>query len=114
MVHYCLEAAAALESEGISVEVIDLRTLRPLDSDAILESVKKTPISFPSYEEQEQIINFLEKQTTQFDELIAKYDIDMNSDIEIIPLGIFNYTISPVNTNKIFIRNIEELKSKTY
>ena len=37
-----------------------------------LESVKKTPITFPSYEEQEQIINFLKKQTTQFDELIAK------------------------------------------
>jgi len=42
MVHYCLEAAEALESEGISVEVIDLRTLKPLDTDTILESVKKT------------------------------------------------------------------------
>ena len=42
MVHYCFEAAEALESEGISVEVIDLRTLKPLDTDTILESVKKT------------------------------------------------------------------------
>ena len=42
MVHYCLEAAEALESEGISVEVIDLRTLKPLDTDTILQSVKKT------------------------------------------------------------------------
>lgn len=37
-----LEAAAQLEKEGISVEVIDLRTLRPLDYDTILSSVKKT------------------------------------------------------------------------
>lgn len=37
-----LEAAAQLEKEGISVEVIDLRTLRPLDYDTILSSIKKT------------------------------------------------------------------------
>ena len=38
----CLEAAEALAKEGISVEVVDLRTLTPLDKDAILESVEKT------------------------------------------------------------------------
>jgi pyruvate dehydrogenase E1 component beta subunit len=37
-----LAAAEILESQGISAEVIDLRTLRPLDSDTIIESVKKT------------------------------------------------------------------------
>ncbi len=37
-----LEVAANLEKEGISVEVINLRTLRPLDRDAIIETVKKT------------------------------------------------------------------------
>jgi len=42
MTHYCLEAAAQLETEGVSVEVIDLRTLAPLDRDAILKSVGKT------------------------------------------------------------------------
>ncbi len=42
MLHYCLEAAATLEQEGTSVEVIDLRTLSPLDRETILESVKKT------------------------------------------------------------------------
>ncbi|MDA8596346.1 pyruvate dehydrogenase complex E1 component subunit beta [Flavobacteriaceae bacterium] len=36
------KAADALEKEGISVEVIDLRTVRPLDINAIIESVKKT------------------------------------------------------------------------
>ena len=36
------KAAEALEKEGISCEIIDLRTVRPLDKEAILESVKKT------------------------------------------------------------------------
>ena len=42
MLHLCLEAARELENEGISVEVVDLRTLRPLDSQTILESATKT------------------------------------------------------------------------
>lgn len=42
VVHYALEAASQLEEEDISVEVVDLRTLRPLDKDTILSSAKKT------------------------------------------------------------------------
>ena len=43
MVHKSVEAANALEEEdGISVEILDLRTLLPLDDDAIVESVKRT------------------------------------------------------------------------
>jgi len=42
MVHHCLEAAEAVAPEGISVEVIDLRTLQPLDRETILRSVEKT------------------------------------------------------------------------
>jgi pyruvate dehydrogenase E1 component beta subunit len=38
----CLEAAAALEAEGISVEVVDLRTLWPLDKDTVLASARRT------------------------------------------------------------------------
>ena len=37
-----MEAAKLLEAEGISAEVIDLRTIRPLDIETIVESVKKT------------------------------------------------------------------------
>lgn len=37
-----LEAAKALEKEGISAEVINLRSIRPLDIDTIIKSVKKT------------------------------------------------------------------------
>jgi pyruvate/2-oxoglutarate/acetoin dehydrogenase E1 component len=42
MVLRSLEAAETLAGEGIDVEVIDLRTLKPLDIDTILTSVKKT------------------------------------------------------------------------
>jgi acetoin:2,6-dichlorophenolindophenol oxidoreductase subunit beta len=41
-VHDGLEAAEELESDGVSVEVIDLRTLRPFDRDTVLASVRKT------------------------------------------------------------------------
>ncbi len=42
MTFQCLEAAEILAEEGISVEVIDLRTLTPLDKETLLESVAKT------------------------------------------------------------------------
>ena len=51
MRHYAVEAAEVLAGEGISVEVIDLRTLRPLDRDAVLNSVKKTSKALVLYED---------------------------------------------------------------
>jgi pyruvate dehydrogenase E1 component beta subunit len=42
MVGKALEAAKALEAKGISAEVIDLRTIRPLDTETIVRSIKKT------------------------------------------------------------------------
>ncbi len=42
MVGKALEAAEQLAAEGISAEVVDLRTIRPLDTETIIESVKKT------------------------------------------------------------------------
>ena len=42
MLHYCLEAAEVMAGEGTDVEVVDLRTLRPLDKETVLNSVKKT------------------------------------------------------------------------
>ena len=41
-VHHCLEAAETLAAEGISCEVVDLRSVSPLDTKTLLESVKKT------------------------------------------------------------------------
>jgi len=42
MVGFAIEAAEALAKEGIEAEVVDLRTLRPLDTETIINSVKKT------------------------------------------------------------------------
>jgi pyruvate/2-oxoglutarate/acetoin dehydrogenase E1 component len=41
-VHKCLEAANALQEQGVSAEVIDLRSLKPLDEETVLASVRKT------------------------------------------------------------------------
>jgi pyruvate dehydrogenase E1 component beta subunit len=41
-VHLCLEAAKRLEKDGISAEVIDLRSLKPIDRETIRRSVEKT------------------------------------------------------------------------
>ncbi|MCL5292969.1 MAG: alpha-ketoacid dehydrogenase subunit beta [Actinobacteria bacterium] len=46
MVHRALEAARILEARGISIEVIDLRTLLPLDRNTILESISRTSKAF--------------------------------------------------------------------
>ena len=51
MAHYALEAAELLEADGVSVEVIDLRTLRPLDGATVLESVRKTGKCVVVYED---------------------------------------------------------------
>jgi pyruvate dehydrogenase E1 component beta subunit len=42
MVGFCLQAAEKLAAEGIEAEVVDLRTIRPMDIETVVESVKKT------------------------------------------------------------------------
>jgi pyruvate/2-oxoglutarate/acetoin dehydrogenase E1 component len=42
MVHNCVEAAASLDADGVSAEVVDLRYIWPLDTEAIAESLAKT------------------------------------------------------------------------
>lgn len=51
MVHYALEAARNLEQEGWSVEVVDIRTVYPLDREAILASAQKTGKCLIVYED---------------------------------------------------------------
>ncbi len=50
MVHFALEAAAALAKDGVEAEVVDLRTLLPLDQDTVLTSVRKTKRAMVVYE----------------------------------------------------------------
>jgi 2-oxoisovalerate dehydrogenase E1 component beta subunit len=51
MHHLCVEAAERLSSEGIEVEVIDLRSIYPLDMESVLESVGKTNKAIIVYED---------------------------------------------------------------
>jgi 2-oxoisovalerate dehydrogenase E1 component beta subunit len=51
MHHLCVEAAERLSSEGIEVEVVDLRSIYPLDMDSVLESVGKTNKAMIVYED---------------------------------------------------------------
>jgi pyruvate dehydrogenase E1 component beta subunit len=54
MVHECLKAADQLEKDGVSVEVIDLRTIAPLDIESIIASVEKTGRAMVVQEAQKQ------------------------------------------------------------
>lgn len=54
MVHTALKAAEELEKTGVSVEVVDLRTVHPLDVDAIVKSVEKTGRAVVVQEAQKQ------------------------------------------------------------
>jgi 2-oxoisovalerate dehydrogenase E1 component beta subunit len=49
--HQCLDAAARLADEGVSVEVVDVRSLSPLDTETILASVRKTAKAMVVYED---------------------------------------------------------------
>lgn len=51
MLKLCLDAAREMDREGVSVEVVDLRTLAPLDKDTIVNSVKKTSKALIVYED---------------------------------------------------------------
>ena len=42
MLQFCLKAAEKLKNEGVDIEIVDLRTVDPLDEDTFLDSIKKT------------------------------------------------------------------------
>jgi 2-oxoisovalerate dehydrogenase E1 component beta subunit len=51
MLHHCLKAAEVMATEGVEVEVVDVRTISPLDRDTIVDSVKKTGKAVVVYED---------------------------------------------------------------
>lgn len=75
MVHVALQAAAQLERDGVSAEVLDLRSIRPLDVDAILATVTKTNRAvyvgegWPFAGVGAEIVNIIQEEA--FDELDA-------------------------------------------
>jgi pyruvate/2-oxoglutarate/acetoin dehydrogenase E1 component len=50
LVHHALEAAEALAQRGISTEIVDLRTIQPLDTETVLRSVERTSRALVLYE----------------------------------------------------------------
>jgi 2-oxoisovalerate dehydrogenase E1 component beta subunit len=73
--HRCLEAAQRLqEDEGISIEVVDLRTISPLDVDTILASVRKTSKAMVVYEDNRSFGAGAEIAATIAEE--AMFDLD--------------------------------------
>lgn len=51
MLHHCLKAAEEMANEGVEVEVVDVRTISPLDRETIVNSVKKTGKAIVVYED---------------------------------------------------------------
>ena len=73
--HRCLEAAQRLEEdEGISVEVVDVRTIAPLDVETILDSVRKTSRAMVVYEDNRSFGAGAEIAATIAEELM--FDLD--------------------------------------
>jgi 2-oxoisovalerate dehydrogenase E1 component len=96
-VHFALEAAAALEKENKSVEVIDLRSLVPLDRETILASVKKTNRVLVAHEDKVHG-GFGGEIASQVQESVFEY-LDA-------PIGRVGSTFTPVGFNRILERAI--------
>jgi 2-oxoisovalerate dehydrogenase E1 component len=96
-VHFALDAAATLEQEGASVEVIDLRSLVPLDLDAILASAKKTSRVLVAHEDKVHG-GFGGEIASQIQEAVFPY-----LDAPILRVG---STFTPVGFNRILERAI--------
>jgi 2-oxoisovalerate dehydrogenase E1 component len=96
-VHFALDAASELEKEGKSAEVIDLRSLVPLDLDAILASVKKTSRVLVAHEDKVHG-GFGGEVASQIQEHVFSY-LDA-------PIGRVGSTFTPVGFNRILERAI--------
>jgi 2-oxoisovalerate dehydrogenase E1 component len=96
-VHFALEAAAALEKEGKSVEVIDLRSLVPLDHAAIVASVKKTSRVLVAHEDKVHG-GFGGEIASQIQETLFSF-LDA-------PIGRVGSEFTPVGFNRILERAI--------
>jgi 2-oxoisovalerate dehydrogenase E1 component len=94
-VHFALEAAEALAKEGRSVEVIDLRSLVPLDLDAILASVRKTSRVLIAHEDKVHG-GFGGEIAAQIQENVFPF-LDA-------PIGRVGSTFTPVGFNRILER----------
>jgi 2-oxoisovalerate dehydrogenase E1 component subunit beta len=74
MLHLCLEAAQRLAEDGVSVEVVDVRTIAPLDKETILASVRKTGKAIVVYEDNRTYGAGAEISATIAEELMMDLD----------------------------------------
>jgi len=96
-VHFALDAAATLAAEGTSVEVIDLRSLVPLDLETVLRSVRKTSRVLVAHED---------KVHGGFGgEIAAQIQAEAFLDLD-APIGRVGSTFTPVGFNRILERAI--------
>jgi pyruvate dehydrogenase E1 component beta subunit len=109
MIHIALQAAGKLEKDGIEADVLDLRTIRPLDMDAILDTVAKTnrvvylEEGWPYAGTGAQIVSMI--QTEAFDELdapvlrVTQADVPMPyaKNLEALAKPSANHVIEAVN-----------------
>jgi 2-oxoisovalerate dehydrogenase E1 component len=96
-VHFALEAALTLEKEGKSVEVIDLRSLVPLDFDAIRRSVEKTSRVLVAHEDKVHG-GFGGEVASQIQEAAFPF-LDA-------PIGRVGSTFTPVGFNRVLERAV--------
>jgi 2-oxoisovalerate dehydrogenase E1 component len=96
-VHFALEAAAELEKEGTKVEVLDLRSLVPLDLDAVTASVSKTARALVAHEDKVHG-GFGGEIVSQVQEAVFPF-LDA-------PIGRVGSTFTPVGFNRILERAV--------
>ena len=96
-VHFALEAAAQLEKEGKSVEVLDLRSLVPLDFDFVIRSAKKTSRVLIAHEDKVHG-GFGGEVASQIQEAVFPW-LDA-------PIGRVGSTFTPVGFNRILERAV--------
>ena len=96
-VHFALEAAEALAKEGKSVEVVDLRSLVPLDHETLLRSVRKTSRVLVAHEDKVHG-GFGGEIASQIQEAVFPY-LDA-------PIGRVGSTFTPVGFNRILERAV--------
>jgi 2-oxoisovalerate dehydrogenase E1 component len=96
-VHFALEAAALLEKEGRSIEVLDLRSLVPLDLEAVLKSVRKTSRLLVAHEDKVHG-GFGGEVASQVQEAVFPY-LDA-------PVARVGSTFTPVGFNRILERAV--------
>lgn len=104
-VHHCLEAAEKLSAEGFSVEVLDLRSLKPFDENAILKSLAKTSRALVVHED---------KVFAGFGGEIVAFINEKGFELLDAPVRRLGATDTPVGFNRILERAILPNGIKVY